>query len=246
MSASGLLPFAAACAASYLLGAIPFGLLVARLKGVDIRRVGSGNIGATNVFRSVGKGLGIVTFALDVAKGYVPAGLFPWVARRFGFDGNGDVLAVACGLLAVAGHNWPLYLKFKGGKGIATSAGALLGFAPMATAIGLGTWVVVFGATRYVSVGSIAACLVVAGSSWWVCCDRGPLIPVVLTALCLVGIWRHRGNIGRLIDGTEHRFGRKKEDQGQESMSVPKSPSTSPDAMTNDEVPKHKGNSKPE
>lgn len=209
MNPSGLLSFAAAGLASYLLGAIPFGLLVARLKGVDIRKVGSGNIGATNVFRSVGKGLGILTFALDVLKGYVPAGLFPIVAQKAGFDGNTDVMAVACGLLAVAGHNWPVYLGFKGGKGIATSAGALLGFAPLAMGIGLATWLVVFGLTRYVSVGSIAACVVVAGASWWVCVDRGLLIPLVLTALCIVGVWRHRGNIRRLIDGTEHRFGKK-------------------------------------
>lgn len=216
MNPVGLLPYAVAGAVSYLLGAVPFGLLVARGRGVDIRKVGSGNIGATNVFRSVSRSLGILTFALDVAKGYVPAGLFPLAVKRLGLDCDGDTLAVVCGLLAVAGHNWPVYLGFKGGKGIATSAGALLGFAPVATGIGLGTWVVVFGLTRYVSVGSMAACVVVAGASWWTCRNRGILIPVVLTLLCAVAIWRHRGNIRRLLDGTEHRFGRKKqgEDKG--------------------------------
>jgi glycerol-3-phosphate acyltransferase PlsY len=208
---SDLLPYAVAGVAAYLLGAVPFGLVVARIKGVDIRKVGSGNIGATNVFRSVGKGLGILTFALDAAKGYVPAGLFPLAAERAGMDVDQATMGVVCGLLAVAGHNWPVYLGFKGGKGIATSAGALLGFAPLATLVGLGTWVVVFGLTRYVSVGSIAACVTVAGSSWWLCRGAGTLIPVVLTLLGAVGVWRHRTNVRRLLDGTEHRFGRKKE-----------------------------------
>lgn len=211
MNPSDLLPYAVAGVAAYLLGAVPFGLVVARIKGVDIRKVGSGNIGATNVFRSVGKGLGILTFALDAAKGYVPAGLFPLAAERAGMDVDQATMGVVCGLLAVAGHNWPVYLGFKGGKGIATSAGALLGFAPLATLVGLGTWVVVFGLTRYVSVGSIAACVTVAGSSWWLCRGAGTLIPVVLTLLGAVGVWRHRTNVRRLLDGTEHRFGRKKE-----------------------------------
>jgi glycerol-3-phosphate acyltransferase PlsY len=208
---SDLLPYAVAGIAAYLLGAVPFGLLVARIKGIDIRKVGSGNIGATNVFRSVGKGLGILTFTLDVAKGYVPAKVFPWVAGLAGMDVDHSTMGVACGLLAVAGHNWPVYLGFKGGKGIATSAGALLGFAPLATLVGLGTWAVVFGVTRYVSVGSIAACVAVAGGSWWLCPGSGTLVPVVLTLLGAVGVWRHRTNVRRLLDGTEHRFGRKKE-----------------------------------
>lgn len=210
MSPSGILPYVAGGAASYLLGAIPFGLLVARARGVDIRKVGSGNIGATNVFRSVSKGLGILTFALDVAKGFIPAWLFPLAAAGAGFDVDRDALGVVCGLVAVAGHNWPAYLGFKGGKGIATSAGALLGFAPLATILGLGVWIAVFGLTRYVSVGSIAACAAVGAGSWWICGGRGVLIPTVLTILGAVGVWRHRGNVRRLLEGTEHRFGRRK------------------------------------
>ena len=195
---------------AYLLGAIPFGLVIARFKGVDIRQVGSGNVGATNVFRSVGKGLGILTFALDVWKGWLSA----WGSGRLiagmpdGASGwSPEAVSVACGILAVVGHNWPIYLHFKGGKGIATSAGALLGFAPLATGVGLLTWVVVFTATRYVSVGSMVACLAVPVVGWWR--YDGRLIPVTLTLLGLVGIWRHRANIRRLLDGTEHRFGRR-------------------------------------
>ena len=208
---------AALCvAAAYLLGAIPFGLLIARCKGVDIRRVGSGNVGATNVFRSVGKGPGLLTFALDVAKGWLPA----WGSGRLIaglWDGvsvlSPDAVSVACGIVAVVGHNWPIYLRFQGGKGIATSAGALLGFAPLATGIGLCVWVVVFTVTRYVSVGSIVACLAVAFAGWW--CYEGRLVPVTLTLLGAVGVWRHRTNVRRLLAGTEHRFGRKSDGKGE-------------------------------
>jgi len=203
---------------AYLLGAVPFGLLIARTRGIDIRRVGSGNVGATNVFRSVSKPLGILTFALDALKGWLPAWGSAFLVKSMAATGSGgwtpapEAVSVTCGILAVAGHNWPVYLRFKGGKGIATSAGALLGFAPLATGVGLLTWIVVFSATRYVSVGSIAACATVPVVGWWR--YEGRLLPVTLTLLGLVGIWRHRANIRRLLDGTEHRFGRKPADNG--------------------------------
>ena len=119
--------------ASYLIGAVPFGLLVARLKGVDITKVGSGNIGATNVFRSVSKPLGILTFVLDALKGWGPAWFFPRLVQGGdAITAAGPALAVAYATLAIVGHTWPVYLKFKGGKGVATSAGALIGIAPAA------------------------------------------------------------------------------------------------------------------
>ena len=122
---------------AYLLGAIPFGLLIARARGVDIRAVGSGNIGATNVFRAVGKGWGILAFACDALKGFIPVSVFPLLAKTLGaFDGDA-VLPLVCACLAIAGHNWPVYLRFKGGKGVATSVGALIGLAPVAAGIGL-------------------------------------------------------------------------------------------------------------
>ncbi len=198
---------------AYLFGAIPFGLLVARSKGVDIRKVGSGNVGATNVFRSVSKPLGIVTFFLDAFKGFAPAFFFPGLlAYATGVTGS-EMLAVVYGVAAVAGHNWPIYLRFKGGKGIATSTGALLGFALPAAAIGLGIWLAVFIVSRYVSLASIAACLVVPAAGWvlWACHRMDTTaVPITLTVLGVVGVWRHKSNIRRLLDGTEHRFGKQK------------------------------------
>lgn len=199
--------------AAYLLGAIPVGLLVARIKGVDIRRVGSGNVGATNVFRSVSKPLGILTFFLDALKGFVPAFFFSgWLASLAG-GASSVTLAVVYGVVAVAGHNWPVYLRFKGGKGIATSTGALLGFAPPAAGIGLVVWLVVFFASRYVSLASIAACVAVPAASWMLLLIHrgdGLVVPVTLTILGLVGVWRHKSNVQRLLNGTEHRFGNPK------------------------------------
>ena len=186
--------------AAYLLGSIPNGLLVARLKGIDIRKVGSGNIGATNVFRSVGKFWGILTFICDALKGLIPAWLFPQLAGE-----PGAALGIFCGALAIAGHNWPIFLKFKGGKGVATSAGVLLGIAPAAVGIGLLSWLILFLSTRYVSVASIGAALVVPLAGWFLYRD-GLLLPITLTVLGLVTIVRHQANLRRLIAGTEHRF----------------------------------------
>ena len=193
---------------AYLLGAIPFGLLIARANGVDIRAVGSGNIGATNVFRAMGKGWGILAFSCDALKGFISASVFPLLAKTLrAFDG-GAVLPLVCACLAIAGHNWPVYLRFKGGKGVATSAGALIGLAPMAAGAGLLTWALVFVATRYVSVASIAAAITAAGAAWFLFfyAQTGILLPVVLTALCGLVIGRHKSNIQRLIHGSENRF----------------------------------------
>jgi glycerol-3-phosphate acyltransferase PlsY len=132
------------CVAAYLLGAIPFGFLVARTKGVDIRTVGSGNIGATNVWRFFGKKWGALVYLLDMAKGFVAAALIPALTAQVCQVETSPQLALVTGLLAVAGHNWPVYLKFKGGKGIATTAGVLLGVAPAAMGIGIGLWLITF------------------------------------------------------------------------------------------------------
>jgi glycerol-3-phosphate acyltransferase PlsY len=196
--------------AAYLLGAIPSGFLISRARGIDIRRTGSGNIGATNVFRCVGKPWGILTFACDFLKGFLAAFFFPLAAARLGSSVHPDILRVLCAFMAVAGHNWPIYLGFKGGKGVATSAGALLGIAWLAVLIGLGVWIAIFLLTRYVSVASIFAALAVAGASWPLYLKQGCLIPVALTLLGAVGIWRHKGNIQRLLKGAENRFEFKK------------------------------------
>jgi len=200
---------------AYLAGAIPFGLLVARAHGIDIRSVGSGNIGATNVFRCVGKPWGTLTFVCDVLKGFLPAFFLPGLAARWaGIECGGQGLVVVCGCLAVVGHNWPVYAGFKGGKGVATSAGALLGIAPAAMGIGIATWIVVFLIGRYVSLASMSAAAVLAAVAWFIYGSRGPLIPAALTTLAVMIIWRHKGNVHRLREGTENRFSFRKGKSG--------------------------------
>ncbi len=209
-----LLPYLIFMPIAYLLGSIPFGLIIAHTRGIDIRTVGSKNIGATNVLRSVGKSWGILTLFLDALKGLVPAATFPvlagMISESFAGD-NSDILKVACGCAAVIGHNFPVFLKFKGGKGVATTAGALIGIAPAALGIGLLAFALAFGISRMVSMGSIIAAATIPVAAWVLYCDKGNLIPIVLTALGLLAIWRHRANIGRIIKGKENRinFGKK-------------------------------------
>jgi glycerol-3-phosphate acyltransferase PlsY len=198
---------------AYLLGAIPNGFLIAKAKGIDIRTVGSGNIGATNVYRSVSKALGILTFALDALKGAVPALLFPVLVTGC-LNGEAPAwLPLLFGGLAIAGHTWPVYLKFKGGKGVATSAGALIGIAPGATGIGVLCWFVALVGTRYMSVASIAAAIAVPVAGWWLYREKGLALPLALGVLGLLIIWRHKGNIVRLMNGTESRFEFKKKSE---------------------------------
>jgi len=198
---------------AYLIGSVPFGLLIARTQGKDIRTLGSGNIGATNVLRCLGKPLGITCFILDVLKGYLPAAFFPIIACRLlaqaSDAGNCTTgIGILFGAAAILGHNFPVFLKFKGGKGVATSAGVLLGVAPLAVVIGLLTWCVVFYVSGYVSLGSIIAALVVVITGWTA--GYGPVIATALTLLGALTIWRHRENIKRLTAGTENKFHRKK------------------------------------
>jgi len=205
-----------ACIVSYLLGSIPFGLLAGKLSGIDIREHGSGNIGATNVFRTLGKGRGIAVFLLDVLKGLVPVAL----AAKAGQLLAGSSLSqfatfpilslILIGLCAILGHNFPLWLGFKGGKGVATSAGVLLGILPGATAIAAGIWLIVFLVTRYVSLASIAAAIVLPTITLLRCLSHGwgqqSLLLMIFTLLVgALGILRHRENIGRLLSGTENK-----------------------------------------
>ncbi len=197
-------------AAAYLLGAVPFGFLMAKTQGKDIRALGSGNIGATNVFRSVSKPLGMLTFALDFLKGFCGVLLIPALAERVtGVAADGMGLAVFCGTLTVVGHNWTCFLNFKGGKGVATSAGLLLGLAPAGVGIAFAVWLALFLSTRYVSVASIGSALSLAAAVWWPLAlhtRHGVWFAGVLTLLALLAVWKHRSNIGRLCAGTESRF----------------------------------------
>jgi glycerol-3-phosphate acyltransferase PlsY len=201
------MPFYLTALGAFLLGSIPTGYLVARAKGVDIRKHGSGNIGATNVFRTVGKPLGVFVFFVDALKGFAAV----WLAGRFG--GGSEWAGIIAAVAVIAGHNYTPWLGFKGGKGIATSAGVLLALMPWAVlAIAL-VWVAVFTVSRYVSLASIcaaAALPVAAAALWYARCEgNGPLLgfSVLISALA---IWRHRTNIQRLRAGTESRFDRKK------------------------------------
>lgn len=209
-----MLPYLVLVPIAYLLGAVPFGFLVARARGIDIRTVGSGNIGATNVLRSVGKSWGILTLLLDALKGLIPAAVFPVLARIYFGVETDEIMRVACGCTAVIGHNCPVYLKFKGGKGIATTAGALIGIAPLALLCGIATFALVFGISRMVALGSITAATIIPIAAWLLYRDQGRLIPIVLTVLGLLAIWRHRPNIRRMLSGTENRivFGKSKSD----------------------------------
>lgn len=190
--------------AAYLIGSIPFGLLIAGTRGIDIRRAGSGNIGATNVLRCLGKPLGITCFILDVLKGFIPSFFFP------AFGPMAPTLGILFGAAAILGHNFPVFLKFKGGKGVATSAGVLLGVAPFAVLLGVLTWAAVFWISGYVSLGSIVAALVVVITGWIRVGQTGIFTACALTLLGALTVWRHRANIQRLVAGTENRFERKK------------------------------------
>jgi glycerol-3-phosphate acyltransferase PlsY len=196
---------------AYLMGSIPFGFLIAKTQGIDIRTVGSGNIGATNVFRSISKKLGVLTFALDFFKGYCGAALLPLLANAMApapLEGlTKDILPVLCGAMTIAGHNWTCFLGFKGGKGIATSAGMLMGLSPLGVSIALSFWFLIFVTTRYVSVASICAALMMAVLVWPLHLKtHGVWFPAVLTLLAALAIWKHRSNIARLRAGTESRF----------------------------------------
>ncbi len=218
MKPSDLVLWTLAGALAYLLGSLPFGFLIARCRGVDIRTVGSGNIGATNVYRAVSKPLGILTFALDVGKGVGGVLLIPMAASLLltallptGSPAPTRALQLFSGCVTVIGHNWTCFLGFKGGKGVATSAGLLIGLSPAGVGIAFAVWLVTFLTTRYVSVASIAAAAVLGVVVWPLHCgDAGAWFPAVLTALAALAIWKHRANIIRLRAGTESRFTFKK------------------------------------
>ncbi len=199
--------------AAYLIGSIPTGYLMARAKGVDIRNVGSGNIGATNVFRILGKGPGIAVLLIDALKGYLPARFLPalFLPNVAGQDSRYQYLAIVAGFFAIIGHNYTCWLRFKGGKGVATSAGVLIAWVPMAFLIALGSWLVVLGVSRFVSLASILAALVLPLAVWGT--GEPGLMIGIATVISALAIYKHRANIQRLRAGTENRIGKKKETQ---------------------------------
>lgn len=208
-----MLAFTIVVIASYLLGSIPFGYIAGRLLGMDIRKVGSGNIGATNVVRVLGKRYGYPVFALDFLKGFAAVTLSTAVARVADRPGpSPEVFGISAGIFAVIGHSFPVWLKFRGGKGVAVSAGALFGLMPLAALIGAAIWAAVFLTTRYVSAASIAAAVALPLVIWIAARENESDGKALFYAsLCLAAfvIWRHRSNVFRLIHGSEARFTRK-------------------------------------
>jgi glycerol-3-phosphate acyltransferase PlsY len=192
---------------SFLIGSIPFGVLLGKMRGVDVRSVGSGNIGATNVWRALGPAFGALSFALDMLKGLAGPLLGRWLIH--GLDANfNDWIIAACGIAAVLGHIFSPFLGFKGGKGISTSLGALFGLMPLVGLLALALWGVVLGLTRIISAASIAACIGL------------PIVAVLLhvptpffVVALLMGLFafvKHIPNLKRIAARTEPKIGAKK------------------------------------
>ncbi len=196
----------------YLLGSIPTGYLVAAARGIDIRTVGSGNIGATNVFRSLGVPAGIFVLLADAFKGwFAVAAVTPLLWTLFHATAGAmarEWLAIIAGLSAILGHNFTCWLNFKGGKGIATSAGVIAALVPLALLIILGIWIIIFGLTRYVSLASICAAASLPLAAWLT--GQSSTMILIMGAMGVLAIYKHKGNIQRLLKGTENRIGAKK------------------------------------
>ncbi|MBQ5530789.1 MAG: glycerol-3-phosphate 1-O-acyltransferase PlsY [Kiritimatiellae bacterium] len=190
--------------ASYLAGGIPFGFLIGKMRGIDVRKAGSGNIGATNVFRCVGRKWGLLAFALDVAKGLAP------VAAARAWGGGLQYLPLAAGGAAVAGHMLTPYMKFKGGKGVATAFGMLIGLAPGLVAAAFALFCAVFAVSNYISLASCSAAAFLAVAVWIpvpFCAVHGGLpFKIFVTAVAAFVVWKHRSNIARLANGTENKI----------------------------------------
>jgi len=193
---------------SYLIGSIPTSFLVGRLvKGIDLRQHGSKNLGATNLYRVLGWRYAVPVGLFDIAKGYVPVAVIgPAVA-------GGVLIPLLCGVAAVLGHMFSPFIAFKGGKGVATGAGVVLAMAPLAFLVAFGLWMVLVFLTGYVSLGSVLAAASLPLLTAWLYPGR-PAVLWITAALGALVVWMHRGNIGRLLKGTESRFGRKAKETG--------------------------------
>ncbi|MEM6886163.1 MAG: glycerol-3-phosphate 1-O-acyltransferase PlsY [Verrucomicrobiota bacterium] len=199
---------------AFLIGGIPFGFIAGKINGIDIRNEGSGNIGATNVFRIVGKGWGLLVFVLDFLKAFLPLMFYRQIFINVDrMPMQYDLFLLIAGVLAVVGHNYSPYLGFKGGKGMATSAGFLAGLIPWSLLVCFSAWLVVFLSTRYVSLASIIAGVALPVGTWLIYPSQ---VWFIGAAVFLGGmsVWRHRSNIQKLRAGKEHRFGKPKATEG--------------------------------
>jgi glycerol-3-phosphate acyltransferase PlsY len=208
--------FAVVILSGYLLGSIPTGYVVGKIRGIDIRKVGSGNIGATNTFRVLGRKAGIFVLVVDAMKGFIAARflgpLLIAVRPELGSAVSLDNISLAAGTASVLGHNYTCWLNFKGGKGIATSGAVIIALVPTAAGIVVAVWGIVFAISRYVSLASITAAIALPVTVW----IMGATLPVkiVMTVLGVIAIFKHRKNIERLMAGTENRVGSRKEGVG--------------------------------
>jgi glycerol-3-phosphate acyltransferase PlsY len=190
--------------ASYFIGAIPTSYLLSRFfAGIDLRRQGSGNLGATNLYRVLGWKYAIPAALVDIAKGLVPVVLF---APR---ESPSQMFALACGVAAIIGHVFSVFVRFKGGKGVATAAGVMLGLTPLALAVSAAVWAVMVRITGYVSLASISAAAVLPVAVYLLEDSRTPALLWIAAAIAAGVIVLHRRNIERLLKGTESRFGRR-------------------------------------
>lgn len=189
----------AAAAFGYLLGSVPFGLLITRAAGLgDVRDIGSGNIGATNVLRTGNKFIAAATLACDILKGALPV----WIVTAIG----GPIAGLVAGFFAFVGHCYPVWLNFKGGKGVATFIGVLLGYAPIFAVVFCATWLATAFAFRFSSLAALIASAVTPLTVWWL--GYGDYLVPVLGMTAMI-FWRHRDNIARLRKGEESRIGQK-------------------------------------
>ena len=189
-----------AVVAAYLMGSIPFAQLLSRRQGVDLRRVGSGNVGATNVLRTLGVRAAVLVMMLDAVKGTVAV----LVAQRLT---NGVAAPVVAGLASMIGHVYPVWLRFRGGKGVATAAGAFAVLTPVAAAAAVGVFLLAVAVTRFISVGSMAAAVTLAG--WTIATDAPTAVEIGAAIGAVLVIVGHRANVIRLASGTERRIGQR-------------------------------------
>jgi glycerol-3-phosphate acyltransferase PlsY len=208
-----MLCFVSVALIAYFIGSFPTGYLIGRMRGIDLRKVGSGNLGATNATRVLGKQFGYSVFLVDFCKGLVPVLLAGSIARRCALDSTATDLCTAVGgIFSVVGHSYPVWLGFKGGKGVATSLGVIFGISWVAAVIMCAVWIILFKTTRYVSVASIAAAvaLPIAMTTLFLMNQlRSPVLVYFSLFLAAIVVIRHRSNLSRLFDGTEPRFDRK-------------------------------------
>ena len=187
----------------YLAGSVPFAYLLARRAGIDVRVAGSGNVGAANVFRTTGTWRGISVMLLDVAKGVAAVGVAQWTT-------SGPAMPAVSGAAAVVGHIYPIWLRFHGGKGVAVAAGVFAVLTPAATSLAAILFLAIVWATRYVSLGSLAATVALPPIAWLT--GAPSVVVIVAAATASLIVFRHRGNLRRLLAGTERRMGRRAAD----------------------------------